>query len=169
MQKREEKVQILSGWNYQENLQEEHSKDLHKSSFPWSSNKYFIFRFPNVNTMQQLFKGKFAGGSWGCNIQGFWLIEPWIPQAKPKFPKELQILQESKDNLTKQKERGGRGGNPLKGTISENLHSVCLTYEEEASPPLMIAYPAQTATWHTSTQKLYGHSDWKSHKSGTQT
>lgn len=99
MQKREEKVQILSGWNYQENLQEEYSKDLHKSSFPWSSNKYFTFRFPNVNAMRQLFKGKFAGGNWGCNTQGFWLIEPWIPQVKPKFPKNCRYFKKAKITL----------------------------------------------------------------------
>lgn len=66
--------------------------------------------------------------------------------SEAQVSQKLQILQESKDNLTKQKERGGRGGNPFKGTISENLHSVRLTYEEEASPLLMIAYSAQTAT-----------------------
>ena len=42
-------------------------------------------------------------------------------KGNPKSSKEPHIFQESKDNLTKQKERRGRGGKPLKGTMSENF------------------------------------------------
>ena len=54
-----------------------------KKSFPWSISEYYIFGFPKVNTLQQLFKGKLKWGVWGAATSSvLGLVQPRILQGK---------------------------------------------------------------------------------------
>lgn len=116
---REARCRYLEMETIRKTFEENIPNTYRRNPFHGQANKYCIFGFPKVNTMQQLFEGEIKGAGWGWNIQGFCLTQPWTLQGKTKV-KKLRISQKSKDTLIGQTERGGGGGNALKGAISEN-------------------------------------------------